>query len=328
LALIFFTGGESGLPEFTSSSAGIVCSTAQKKSGNYSIKLWSTGTSFTQLFPAKTDFYLSYQAYPSTWGSGGRPSWCLQNSGTNIIYWNHPSDTNTNFYLGNGTLIGSLTTRMYAATRWYLVEIHIIVHSTNGLVNVRIDGIDEITWTGNTAVSGPAIDRWYANSSYTDFYLDDIIINDTTGTINNSWMGGCKIEALSPIGPGSSTQWNPSTGANWDCVNEVPISETDYVTSNLAGALDLYDLASLPAGVSTASQFLGLKVLNAIARTGTTISYIKNSLRTNSSDVFSDPVTVPTSLLFQSTTWEINPVSGTTWTYMDINALEAGVKVA
>jgi hypothetical protein len=328
LALIFASGGESGTPDFTSYTSGVVCSTTYKKTGNYSLLVAATNNSAIQTFPyGLTDFYMSFFTY-THFGSGGCAHWRFQNSGNTVIRWYATnSGSPFTFNVGESTAIGSTISKIYSDV-WYLIEIHIILHATTGLIHVRVNGVDEIMYTGNTIAAGySTISNFYIFASYTDTWIDDLIFNDTTGSINNSWMGGVKIVGLRPIGPGSSTQWTPSTGANWQCVDEAPISEADYVASDIAGALDLYDLASLPDGVCLNVSFLGLKVFNGVSRTGLTVSYIQNAMRTNSVNTYSSIYNVSTVMQVQSVLWDLNPITGTTWTYTDINALESGIKL-
>lgn len=328
MALIFFSGGESGTPDFTSTYGDVSCSTTHVKSGNYSLLVHSVNSTATINLPVElTDFYLTFWMW-QYYGSGGQPYWYLQNNGNTVIYWRATSTTSSphTFYVGS-TAIGSTSSSIIGST-WVLMEMHIILHSITGLIHVRLNGVDSLIYSGNTVAAGyNTINRFYVYSSYSDIWIDDLIFNDTTGLINNSWMGGTKIVGLRPIGPGNSTQWIPSVGDNWQCVNEAPISETDYVSTDIAGALDLYNLESIPAGVCANSDFLGAKVFNGVLRSGLTTSYIKNVIRTNSEDTVSDTVSVPTLLFNQGTIWDLNPITGTTWSYTDINALEAGVKL-
>ena len=326
MALIFFSGGESGTPDFTSTSGNISCSTTHVKTGNYSLYVQATNSTATQVFPyGLTELYMTFWMYPNFF-SGGQPTWVLRNGGNDVIKWWTGGGTPYTFAIGN-TAIGTTLANIYNST-WTLIEIHVIL-AVSGLIHVRVNGIDSLIYTGNTTAAGySTIDRFYIFASYTDTWIDDLIFNDTTGSINNSWMGGAKVVGLKPIGPGSSTQWTPSVGANWQCVDEVPVSEADYVTGNIVGVTDLYDLASLPAGVCSDASILGIKAWNAIARTGVTASYIDNVIRTNASNALSSIITVPTVDTVMTSLWDLNPITGTTWTYTDINALEVGVKLA
>jgi hypothetical protein len=327
LALIFFSGGESGTPDFTSYTSNIVCSTTYKKTGNYSFRFFGTGYDAIQSFGAMTEFYIVASFYFTAWASNA-VLLNFRSSSTSIVSLRSVSiDNRFSVYVGGSNVASSSGIFWPSVNTWIMLELHVKIGSS-GLIHLRANGLDDIIYSGATNTSGLSVDNLQIAGANWNGYIDDLIINDTTGSINNSWMGGAKVVALSPVGPGSSSQWTPSAGLNWQCVDEIPISATDYVTGNIAGLLDLYDLASLPAGVCSNVSMLGVKVFNSIARSGITISYIKNSLRTNSSTVSSPNVSVPADALMQGYVWELNPVTGTTWTYTDIDALEAGVKVA
>ena len=324
MALIFFTGGESGTPDFTSYSTSVSCRTSPKKSGAYGIYL--SGPSLTQVFPAQTEFFFSCAIFMESYSSINAIVDFRDASSSVISLRGFSSSSPWQLFVGGSSVATGVA--LIGLNVWHIIEVHIKIHGSTGLFHFRVDGLDDAIFTGNTAVVASNVTRFSAGISGSGYNLDDIILNDITGTINNSWMGGAKIVALRPIGPGNQTQWTPSAGLNWQCVDEVPISITDYVSGNIVGMLDLYDLAGLPAGICSDATMLGVKVFNSAARSGITVSYIENSLRTNDSTVFSSVITATSVPIVQSTIWDLNPVTGTTWTYTDINALEAGVKVA
>jgi len=54
------------------------------------------------------------------------------------------------------------------------------------------------------------------------FCIDNLIVD------NAGWIGQTRIQGLAVSGAGTTTQFDPSTGSNYECVNEVPYSDTDY----------------------------------------------------------------------------------------------------
>jgi len=40
-----------------------------------------------------------------------------------------------------------------------------------------------------------------------------------------------------------------SAGANWDCVEEIPYSDADYVSTNVTGKTDLYEVTDLVGSI-------------------------------------------------------------------------------
>jgi hypothetical protein len=324
LAILFATGGELGIPEFSSyDSNGIYCVTNYKRSGSYSIRFYSG--SATQVIPSTTELYISGWFY-FTWLSGGTIELIKLRGGgtTNVALRTSPGNPLWLYDPKTITILASGSTTLTLNT-WYLIELHIRI-GVNGLVECRLNGLPEFSYSGNTT-NTPFIDGVYMDASSVNYYLDDFIINDTTGSINNSWMGGCKIVTLRPIGAGSSTQWIPSAGSNWDCVDETPPSATDYISSTTAGALDLYDIAPLPDGVSSSATIRSVIVTALAQRAGLSTSYFYDAIRINGSNYFSPlygtgPVYSPFSYIM-----DLNPATGVTWLFSEVNTIEAGVKL-
>ena len=138
-------------------------------------------------------------------------------------------------------------------------------------------------------------------------------------------------EMLNPDGAGSSTQLTPSAGANWQCVDEYPASDADYVTAYGLGA--------------PGSEFLDLYTLSALAMTDTVINSVtvharwrgggyeapwgKIAIQTGGVTFYGTqhPTTggVWTNI---SEEWTTNPNTGNPWTPAEVNALQAGMRVA
>jgi len=326
LAILFATGGELGIPEFTSYDIkGIYCSTNYKRTGSYSICCYSGSAS--QVIPPTTELYISGWFYFTSIANTTNDRLIeLRGSGTaNVVletgYFGYPLllySPNTYSTLARGSTAIMLNT-------WYLIELHIRI-GVNGLVECRLNGLPEFSYSGNTTTTS-FIDGVYMDSSYVIYYLDDFIINDTTGPINNSWMGGCKIVTLRPIGAGSSTQWIPSAGSNWDCVDETPPSATDYISSTTAGALDLYDIAPLPGGVSSSATIRSVTVTAYAQRAGLTTSNFYDVIRINGSNYFSPQFGAGAVYSPYSYIMDLNPATGVTWLFSEVNTIEAGVKL-
>jgi len=326
LALIFFSGGESGTPDFTSYTSNIVCSTTYKKTGNYSFRFFGTDYDAIQSFGAMTEFYIVASFYFTAWVSNV-VLLNFRSSSTSIVSLRSVSIGNRfSVYVGGSNVASSSGIFWPSVNTWIMLELHVKIGSS-GLIHLRANGLDDIIYSGATNTSGLSVDNLQIAGANWNGYIDDLIINDTTGPINNSWMGGAKVVGLRPIGPGSSASWTPSVGANWQCVDEAPISQTDYVEANVVGTLDLYDLDNLPSGVCSNVSVLGLKVFNSAMRSGITVSYIENAIRTNSANVYTPNFEVPSVPYVFCSLWDLNPITGTTWTYTDVNALESGVKL-
>jgi hypothetical protein len=326
LALIFFGGGELGVPEF-SSYGGVTCSQTQVRSGAYSYFFNGAGWWIRQTFSAAIEFYVTGTFYFTSFGTN-QILWNFKN-GTHSIVTLRCNGVNNPFtiYLGTGLVATGTFTPLL--NTWYIIELHVKIHATTGLLEFKIQGSLDASFSGDTSSTGYlTLDSIELDGSNWTGYVDDIVINNPYGISCNQWMGGARIVSLKPSGPGSLTQWTPSVGVNWECVNEIPFSSVDYVTSNIIGMTDLYTLEHLPAGVCSNATIQAMRITNVALKSTSALANIQNVIKINSeiNAASALPLSLVESLV--SSYYDTNPVSGLTWDYNTINALEAGVKVA
>lgn len=93
----------------------------------------------------------------------------------------------TTVFSSNGTL-GTFS-NFIGGSVWALIEIHFKLDSTNGIVTIRADGVEVFNFTGNTnpqSLANPAriLFRIAGQTGLHD--VDDLGINDTNGSVNNS----------------------------------------------------------------------------------------------------------------------------------------------
>jgi hypothetical protein len=89
-------------------------------------------------------------------------------------------------------------------------------------------------------------------------YLDDAYVEDVNGE-GDQVPQGYQFAMVLPDGAGSSTDWTPGAGNNWEQVNEstAPDDDTTYVEEAVGAELDLYTFGNLTEGPSTELPFWG-----------------------------------------------------------------------
>lgn len=100
---------------------------------------------------------------------------------------------------------------------WYKVDVYFKTGSTTGAWEVKINNVSIISEsnvnTGTSAITAMLIGIIGSTiGAYDIMDIDDVAVNDTTGTKNNSWCGDGSIIALRPKGAGNKTQWTTSQG--------------------------------------------------------------------------------------------------------------------
>lgn len=214
---------------------------------------------------------------------------------------------------------------------WTYVELKVTIDNTYGSVEVRING------SSTPVISASGLDtqatanayvnrvRLISSTSGTQFY-DDFYLCDTTGSTNNNFLGDVTIRNLYPNGAGNYTQFTPSTGSNYTCVDEASVNTTDYVSSSNVGDIDTYALGDL---ASTATgTIMGIQVNNMALKDDAGARSVANVIRSGTTDEVSSSAALSTSQLDYRSIHETDPATSAAWTVSGINALEAGTKVA
>lgn len=252
---IFTDGAEMGDRLFWNTySANFVVSTTVKRSGAYSYYSGTNANNYAQKnITAVSELYWRFALrVPS---STSTLSYHRLRNGTTIIGVIRPNlSTNVITYYVGGGAVGTGTIPIIYNT-WYLIEVYYKVADSGGRFVVKIDGVTDIDYTGDTKPSTQTtIDNVYHSTPTNGhaFYIDDLALNDTSGASDNSWCGDGNIVALVPNGD-ASVQWTPSTGAdNYAMVDEVPAdNDTTYVESSTNGHKDYYDLTDFDGAGKT-----------------------------------------------------------------------------
>ncbi len=225
-----------------------------------------------------------------------------------------------------GTVLGTYTGTFNINT-FYYIEASATIADSGGTCTVRYNGQTVISYTGdtknggtNTTIDGVRLAGTGYATQFDDFYLCD----DTGSAPYNTFLGDTRVQTIVPNGAGASTQFTPSTGANYTTVDELPYSATDYVTSSTTGHRDTYTLSDLGA-VNTVFAVQN----NVIAKkTDTAALSIKPALKSSSTVAYGSTTALGSSDLHMRDLRIADPNTSTAWTQSGVNALEAGFEVA
>jgi hypothetical protein len=314
----------SPLQKWTTAAGGTTISTTYARLGGNGLRLSSNGTVMRILTPQPT-WVLGVALNPNA--ANGSVSFV--DSGTAQLTLNINSFYGLEVRRGaaNGTVIASSASSALQFGVWAFVEFKATIHDTAGAYEVRVNGVTVISGTGaDTQNTTNASANGISLTGPSDMWVDDLYLLDTTGTVNNDFLGDTRVNTIFPTGAGASTQFVPSTGTdNWALVDETPPnSDTDYVSSSTIGDLDLYtfsDLASLSGDVYAVQTAIFARKDDAGTRS------IAPVVRTDGTNAVGDnfPLSVSYSYNFQQ--FDLNPVDDTPWDIATVNAAEFGVEV-
>ena len=234
------------------------------------------------------------------------------------------SDGTISVYL-DAVLIDTSVSQLSIDT-WYYLELKVLTHNSAGTYEVRIDNADWISGTGvDTQPSG--------NSYHTAVRLgaifggaaqyDDLYVLDGSGSENNDFLGNRQVVPLRPNGDGDTNDWTPSTGNNYENVDEVQRDDdTTYNETSTANDVDLYDYAD-SVGLATINGVM----ITTCVRVTTGSMDMKTLIKSGATTDESSPVTI-TQQTYQSKTYlsEQDPNTAAAWTPTNLNAAQFGIE--
>lgn len=337
MATLFFDGCEhasSPTEKGWTISGAVSYSTTQKRTGSRSLYL--NGSSYANLHAQRAfgsnlaTSRLLFGFYTATTAAFGLCGWV--DGSTIQVSLRYNADGTITALRGNwstGTVLGTSSATITGSSFGNHIEAAATIDGTSGSVQVWLNGVSILSLTGvNTKASANAYATggflgWQgaaAGASGAVAYYDDIILSSDTAQI-----GAATVVTLMPSGAGTTTQWTPSTGANYAAVDETTAnSDTDYVSSSTSGQIDTYAMGDL-AG-TTSGTILAVAV-NVVARDDAGGSpQLQPTIRSGGANYSGTAKATSSTYANLQEIWETDPATTATWTISGVNALEAGVK--
>lgn len=264
----------------------------------------------------RTPFYIGYPP-------GGDMFW-IGYYGTYFLLFNWSSVSNMVSVYNYATSSWNWGSVTCAPSTYHILEFYLKIDDSNGVIQTRINGIDDISFSGDTKVGTNTTATEWRVKGIGQCY-DDIALNSTSGSADNSWCGDGHIEYHPANGNGDTNDWTNSSGNktnNYTYVDDIPSnSDTDYVSASAVGAQDMYNVTdytstnrsvrriwaeSMSKDVSLTSK----KIKIGFKTGGTTyLASASTTLGSSYARVVGDVATV-------------NPSTGLAWTGTDINAIQ------
>jgi len=248
--------------------------------------------------------------------------------------------------------VGSNSSALSAGT-WYRVEM--ACNSTtlaSTAVSARIDGTEFASGTIDiTATPTSVMFAETTGDATLDYIVDDLAINDNSGSFQNSFPGEGEVIVLRPSAVGDVATWargGTDTGANWSQVSEVPPDTVSWIEENTNNAnaelcSDDFNLGATPAAMASDDVINVVQVgcyagvdsatgadpdiaLGIKAASGGTIEE-SASLDVNSTTL-QGPAPAPASNNYALTLYDLPGSSTTAWTKADLDAALVRVRLA
>lgn len=205
---------------------------------------------------------------------------------------------------------------------WRFIELKYVV--STGVCEVRVDGVVALSGTVPTAASITSIVfPNQANGTYIN--IDDIYVLDTTGTVNNTYLGDVRVQTLLPSADGTNLAMTPDSGTtHYNRVNEAAPDTTSYVSTASAGAKDSYRYQQLTANTSAV---YGVAVTSYASKDAPVAAGVATLVRLGSTDYVNAQVqSLSASWVAGTDLYQTRPSDSAPWTPTDINSAEFGIQ--
>lgn len=218
------------------------------------------------------------------------------------------------------------------ARGWHYVELQVTQGTSNGVLSVRINGILAIQMAAQNTIQGGGqlltafVGAVPGQSCPLTLDVDDFYIADTTGTINNTFLGDVRVDVLQAQADGSMNQWtaSPVGTAAWESVSDV--DESTAISAASSGLRQSFDVMPLPAMASPA--IYGVQLTLLARKTDAGLGKVKGLVVSGAQTATSADIILQEQLAWQSTLFERNPNGSVQWTEAAFNAAEFGVESA
>ncbi|HLA24488.1 MAG TPA: hypothetical protein VJ206_03765 [bacterium] len=245
------------------------------------------------------------------------------NEGASIHVDIRINTTGTIFATRNGTTLGTSTNALTAGV-WYHIEAKTTIHDTTGTVDVWVNGVNWLSLTGqdtrNAGAGTVTRIQLSATSNSTHDYSDWIVYSGSTGP-----LGDHRVGPKLPSTTGANSQWTPSAGSNYQCVDETAQNgDTDYVSEASAGDRDTYVFAALGLTGTVAAVQVNVWARKDDAGSRTVAPVIRRSA-VNYDGTAASVLDSYSAVCKQ--VYETDPSTAAAWSVTNVDAAEFGQKL-
>jgi hypothetical protein len=218
-----------------------------------------------------------------------------------------------------------------SADTWAYIEWKTTIDTSVGTAVVRVDGNEVVNLSGvnNDSEANGLADNMSFNNCHTagDLRLDDLYVIIPGGPHNNDFLGDVRVDCLFPTGDGTYSDFTPSAGSNFQCVDDATPDFSNYVQTSEIDDIDTYTFDDLYPLVTDQIKAVGVNMLSGKPDAGT--ACIKGVTRLGGT-VYRKEIKYMNRGFLGAThrvnqaIWEARPSDGQGWTEGNVNTAEFG----
>lgn len=156
----------------------------------------------------------------------------------------------------NGSILGSSDAGEITASAFNHIEAKVVRDNVVGEIEIRVNGVTALKLTdldlGTIDIDGVG-QAGTATLSGTAMYLDDLIIWNGDGDVNNDFFGPARVLTVFADGEGTHNDWNAVGAATpHEAIDETtPDGDATYIAASTVGDKQSLTIPELPPEVAT-----------------------------------------------------------------------------
>lgn len=325
----FESNGSASESEFDSYTTEVAASTTYVKTGTYCVRCYgANGARYgTVNVSATRQVRIGFHHYVAN-----TPTWLptrllvVRSASAELFSIGYQNANGQNLELLIAGTQQDTLTGYSPSIAWRHIGIDAKIDSSAGWVNVYIDGVLEMSFSGNTGNADIEVIRFGADTGRVTNYYDDCFVDDTAGESAAATVPDYRFEFITPNGNGNYSQTTGSDGNSTDnylLVDDVPHnSDTDYCQADTLDERDTYAMTTvtIPTGWSVAALIPVVYAKKSDAGTDTEIALTTRYSSTNGDGTAQN---LPTSYGYLWERFTTKPGGGA-WDQSAIDGVEVG----
>lgn len=315
----------------TDGATAAVISSTKAKTGTYSYRHQTTanptGMTITSTAQLRAGFWLNHAGISNNSNSELFRIYRAAGGSPHAVIWDQ-NDALIRIAIGGANVASAslASTNINRNDTWMHIGITFYAHASAGYLSVYVDGVQVLTYTGNT--SGNVDSIYFGGQGWNiSAYFDDFYVDDTTGESDAAPSAKRFLFSLVNAA-GADAQFTPSAGSNYQNVDDsgAPDSDTTYNAALSAALKDTFNTAdiTMPADHVIRAAIIIAVVKRTDAGTASQIKLHSYDGATYQSGTAQTPTTS------YNTIFERQPLQpdATAWNEVDFEAMQYGYESA
>lgn len=234
-----------------------------------------------------------------------------------------------------GTLLATSTNSLFTDNVFTHVEAFVTIDNTAGAVEIRVNGnstpvinISSVDTQDRptSEIAVVLLNCVSLGGSVSAFRFDNFYVWDTTGAVNNTFLGERRVETVVPDADTATEDWTPLTGVDsFAMVDEIgPDDDTSYLSSNTTANRTVLDTANL---VDTTGTTLAVAAFARTRKTDASAATYALGIRSSTSETQSANIAPSTSYEYNGfVIAQQNPNGPVNWTPTTAQAAQLAIE--